>query len=80
MQVDLETGLVVASNHHEAFDVQYRGPGEAALDGLKQQFGVYSSHLWRRKDFGYCLDVAGRCKPRCMYITKACLLLERCRL
>ena len=45
VQVNLEAGLIVAGNHHRSFGVHNRGPGQAALDGLKHHGRVNTGFL-----------------------------------
>ena len=59
VQVDLETRLVVAGDHHGSLCVHDGGACQTALDGLKDQLRVHTSLLCQRQRLGQSLDVAG---------------------
>ena len=59
MQVDLETRLVVAGDHHGSLCVHDGRACQATLDGLEHQLGVHTGLLCQGQGLGQSLDVAG---------------------
>ena len=59
MQVDLESGLIVALHHHRAFGIHDRRTSETALNGLENQFWVNTGLLGQGKGLGNSLNVTG---------------------